>query len=121
MAARLIAPFSEEPTERGRPEPLPEIAARTSVPLAAGEVQRTVEEAKEWLDTHAVSVLQPEVGNDGGILETYRISMLADSYGAKVAPHGWVGPIAVRAATQMCVAVPNLMVQEYPGSRPDHR
>ena len=125
VAAKLLEPFSplffEEPTQRGRPELLPEIAAETSVPLAVGEVHRTIEEAKEWLDTGVVSVLQPEVGNDGGILETYLISMLADSYGAKVAPHGWVGPIAVRAATHVCAVVPNLLVQEYPGSRPDHR
>ena len=59
-------------------------------------------------------------GNDGGILETYLLSMLADSFGAKVAPHGWVGPIAVRAATHVCATAPNLLVQEYPESRPDH-
>ena len=47
--------------------------------------------------------------------------MLADSYGVKVAPRGWVGPITVRAATQLCATAPYLLVQEYPGSRPDHR
>ena len=124
-AAQLLEPFDplffEEPTQRGRPELLPDVAAETSIPLAVGEMHRTVEEAKEWLDTRAVRVLQPEVGNDGGILETYLMAMLADAYGVKVAPHGWVGPVAVRAATQVCAAVPNLLLQEYPGSRPDHR
>ena len=125
VAARLFEPFSpnffEAPIQRGRPELLPEIAGETSGPLAVGEVHRPVEEAKEWLDTGAVSMLQPVVGNDGGILEPYLISMLTDSYGVKVAPHSWVGPIAVRAATQVCAIAPNLLVQEYPGSRPDHR
>ncbi len=124
-AARLIEPFDplffEEPTERGRPGLLPRVAAGTSIPLAVGEMHRTVAEAKEWLDTKVLSVLQPEVGNDGGILETYQMAVLADSYGVRLAPHGWVGPVAVRAATQVCAVIPNLLVQEYPGSRPDHR
>ena len=124
-AAKLIEPFDplffEEPTERGRPELLPQVAAETSVPLAVGEMHRTVAEAKKWLDTGVLKVLQPEVGNDGGILETYRMAVLADSYGVGMAPHGWVGPVAVRAATQICAVIPNLLVQEYPGSRPDHR
>ena len=68
-----------------------------------------------------VSVLQPERGNDYAILETYLDSTLANSYGAKVAPHGWVGPIAVRAATHVFAVVPNLLVQQCPRSRPDHR
>ena len=57
-----------------------------------------------------------EVGNDSGILETYQMAVLADSYGVRMAPHGWVGPVAVRAATHVCAVIPNLMVQEFPGS-----
>ncbi len=60
------------------------------------------------------------MGNDGGILETYQMAVLADSYGVRMAPHGWVGPVAVRAATHVCAVIPNLLVQEFPGSRPDH-
>ena len=124
-AAKLLEPFDplffEEPTQRGRPDLLPEVAAKTSIPLAVGEMHRTVKEAKEWLDTGVLKVLQPEIGNDGGILETYQMAMMADSYGVTVAPHGWVGPVAVRAATHICAVVPNLLVQEFPGSRPDHR
>ena len=124
-AARLIEPFDplffEEPTQRGRPELLPWVAAETSIPLAVGEMHRTVAESKRWLDTGVLGVLQPEVGNDGGILETYHMAALANSYGVQLAPHGWVGPIAVRAAAHVCAVIPNLLVQEYPGSRPDHR
>ena len=123
-AAKLLEPFDplffEEPTQRGHPELLPKVAAETSIPLAVGEMHRTVEEAKAWLDTGVLKVLQPEVGNDGGILETYQMSVLADSYGVQMAPHGWVGPVAVRAATHVCAVIPNLLVQEFPGSRPDH-
>ena len=80
-----------------------------------------MEEAKERLDTGVVSVLQPEVGHDDAILETYLVSTLASSNGAMVASLGWVGPIPVRAASHACAVVPNLLVQEYPESRPDHR
>ena len=45
---------------------------------------------------------------------------LADSYGVRMAPHGWVGSVAGRAATHVCAVIPNLMVQEFPGSRPGH-
>ena len=124
-AAELTEPFDplffEEPTQRGRPELLTRVAAETTIPLAIGEMHRTVAEAKEWLDTGALKLLQPEVGDDGEILETYQIATLANQYDVTVAPHGWVDPVAVRAATQVCAVVPNLLVQEFPGSRPEHR
>ena len=28
--------------------------------------------------------------------------------------------MAIRAATHVCAVIPNLLVQEFPGSRPDH-
>ena len=33
--------------------------------------------------------------------ETYQMAVLADSYGVQMAPHGWLGPVAVRAATHV--------------------
>ena len=75
----------------------------------------SVAEAKEWPDTGVLGVLQPEVGNDEGILETYQMAALANSYGVRLAPHVRIGPIAVRKATQVCAVIPNLLVQEYPG------
>ena len=62
----------------------------------------------------------PEACNDGGILETYQMAVLADSYGLRMAPHGWAGPAAVRAATHVRAVIPNLLPQEFPGSRPGH-
>ena len=31
-----------------------------------------------------------------------------------------MGPVAIRAATHVCAVIPNLLVQEFPGSRPGH-
>ena len=120
-AARILEPldilFFEAPTEDD-PGTLKKVAGATSIPLATGELTTNRREAKELLDSGALSVFQPEVGTNGGILESCKTAALAELYDVKIATHNWCGPILTRAASQVCARTPNLLYQEYAGGAP---
>jgi galactonate dehydratase len=119
--AKALEPFDilffEAPT-RDDPEMLKRVAETTSIPLATGELTSTRREAKALLDTGALQVFQPEVGGNGGILESCRTAALAELYDVKIATHNWCGPIVTRAASHACAVTPNLLYQEYAGGAP---
>lgn len=121
MAAKALEPlnitFFEAPTEDD-PEVLKQVAEATSIPLATGECTCTRREAKALLDCGALKVFQPEVGTNGGILESCKAAALAELYDVKIATHNWCGPIVTRAASHVCARTPNLLYQEYAGGAP---
>jgi len=112
--------FFEEPIAPGRPDLFRKIAESTSIPLAAGERIFDRKQAKDVLDS-AVRVIQPEVGNVGGIFEMRKVAVMAQLYDAVVAPHCWCGPVLARAAGHVSATLPNLLAQEYPATAPEDR
>jgi len=112
--------FFEEPIPPGRPDLFRKIAESTSIPLAAGERMFDRKQAKDVLDG-AVRVIQPEVGNVGGIFEMRKVAAMAQLYDAIVAPHCWCGPVLARAASHVSATLPNLLAQEYPATAPEDR
>lgn len=122
MAAKALEPLSilffEAPTE-DNPEMLKQIAEATSIPIATGELTCTRREAKSLFDSGAVRVFQPEIGTNGGILESSKTAALAEVYDVKVATHNWCGPVVTRAASHVCATIPNLLYQEYAGGAPE--
>ena len=121
MAARALEPlgilFFEAPTEDD-PSTLIRIADATSIPLATGELTCSRSEAKALFDSGALTYFQPEVGTNGGILESCKTAALAQVYGVDIATHNWCGPVVTRAASHVCTTIPNLLYQEYAGGAP---
>lgn len=103
--------FVEEPLlpEHGRQ--VARLAARTSIPLALGERLYSRAEFLPMLEA-GVSVLQPDTSHAGGISELRRIASLAETFGALLAPHSPLGPIALAASLQVDFATPNFLIQE---------
>ena len=109
----------EEPVDANQPERLKPIADSTSIPIAVGENICTREEAKKVFDTEAIEIIQPELGTNGGILESFKVSAMAEVYNVKVSTHNWCGPIVTLAASHLCAAIPNLLYQEYASTAPE--
>jgi galactonate dehydratase len=103
--------FVEEPVLPEQGHLLAGLVAASSVPLATGErlYSRT-----EFLPALAagIAVAQPDLSHAGGISEVHRIASLADTYGAQLAPHCPLGPIALAASLQVAFATPNFLIQE---------
>ena len=61
-------------------------------------------------------MLQPSLGRVGGLLEARKIAVLAEAFGAQVAPHLYAGPIAWAAAIQLALSIPNFLMLETIGT-----
>ena len=83
--------FFEEPVPPDQLEAYKKVAAATTVPIATGERLANKRESKEIMATGAMKYLQPDTGNDLGILETFQMAAMAQTYGIDMAPHCWCG------------------------------
>jgi galactonate dehydratase len=116
LAARLApyqVAFIEAPCKTEDVKGLAEIAARSEIPIAAGEEWRTVFDAKARLDARAVAIIQPEMGHTG-VTQFMRMANLAAAHHASVTPHATIGAgIFAAASLQASASVQNLGWHEY--------
>jgi 2-dehydro-3-deoxyphosphogalactonate aldolase len=103
----------EEPVPPENVEEMARVAAQTSIPIAAGERLATKYEFANLIEKRAAGIIQLDVGQCGGILESKKIAAIAESHHALIAPHMYTGPIAVAATIQFDTCTPNLMLQEF--------
>ncbi|RII37985.1 mandelate racemase/muconate lactonizing enzyme family protein [Pseudooceanicola sediminis] len=113
--ARAIAPHDplwfEEPVP---PDDLPGMArvcAQSGLPVATGERLTTLAEFRAVLEA-GVAIVQPALGRAGGLWESRKIAVLAQAYGAQIAPHLYAGPVEWAANIHLCAATPNLLMAE---------
>ncbi|MEV0599553.1 galactonate dehydratase [Streptomyces sp. NPDC050315] len=86
-------------------------AAGSGIPIALGERLYARREFLEPLRA-GVAIVQPDVSHAGGISELRRIAALAETYGAQLAPHCPLGPVALAASLQLAFTTPNFLIQE---------
>ncbi len=92
------------------------VAAGSPVPIACGERLTTKAEFATLLRAGGVGILQPSLGRVGGLLEARKVAVMAESFGAQVAPHLYAGPIAWAAAIQLGLSIPNFLILESIGT-----
>ncbi|MGA4838613.1 galactonate dehydratase [Streptomyces sp. G45] len=103
--------FAEEPLLPEQGHLLAGLVAASPVPIATGERLYGRAEFLPAL-TAGIAVAQPDLSHAGGITEVVRIAALAETYGALLAPHCPLGPIALAASLQMAWLTPNFLIQE---------
>jgi galactonate dehydratase len=104
--------FVEEPVLPELAGALPQIVAGTTIPIATGERLYSRWDFKRVLDA-GVAVVQPDLSHAGGISEVRAIATLAEVYGAVLAPHCPLGPVALASCLQVALTVPNFLIQEH--------
>ncbi|MGR3393533.1 mandelate racemase/muconate lactonizing enzyme family protein [Pseudooceanicola nanhaiensis] len=108
----------EEPLAPENEQGYEALRERCEVPLAAGESNFTVDQAKRLVTSRTLSVLQPDVARAGGISETRRMADLAGAFGVAYAPHiGMSGIVCETASVHLAAAMPNFRVMECEGDR----
>ena len=114
--ARRMEPFSplwfEEPVPPEMPEEMATVARATSIPIATGERLTTKYEFARVLETGAASILQPNLGRVGGVLEAKKIAGMAEAHYAQIAPHLYCGPVVGAANIQLSTCSPNFLILE---------
>jgi galactonate dehydratase len=113
--------FLEEPVDPFDPDALKKVSEHVGIPIAVGERLYTRYGFRRILELRAADVLQPDVGNTGGIMEAKKIAAMAEAYNMRVAPHNCSSPVATAASLQLDACIPNLLNQElYPYRTPEH-
>jgi 2-dehydro-3-deoxyphosphogalactonate aldolase len=115
--AKALEEFSpywfEEPVPPENVDEMARVARHTSIPIASGERLVTKFEFAELLMKQAAQIIQLDVGQCGGILESKKIASMAEAHYAMIAPHMYCGPVAAAAAIQLDTCSPNFLIQEY--------
>ena len=117
MAAEKFADLGiywwEEPTSRDRQETVHEMALRSPIPVATGEMYDTVGQFYALAAGGGVNIFQPEPMSLGGIGPSMQVASLAAAHGSWIAPHQSGGPVATAVCLQLAAAVPNFLIQEH--------
>lgn len=115
VCCEVNALWVEEPLDAYNFSGLRDMKGRWNVPIACGERIYTRNGFKNLLDTGAVDVVMPDVGNCGGIYEAVQIASMAEAYNVRVSPHNCASSLCTAASIQVCAASANVMSLEiYP-------
>ncbi len=114
--------FLEEPVDPFDVGALKKVSERVNIPIAVGERLYTRYGFREVMERHAADILQPDVGNTGGLMEVKKIAAMAEVYNMKIQPHhAGVTPVATAVALQLAACIPNLSIVElYPYRPAEH-
>ncbi len=84
------------------------LCAHTSLPIAVGESLYSSLHFREYLERHACTIIQVDVGRIGGITPWLKVAHLAETFNIAVCPH-----FLMELHVSLCAAVPNARWVEY--------
>jgi galactonate dehydratase len=113
--------FLEEPVDPFDPEAIKKVSEHVNIPIAVGERLYTRYGFRRILELQAADILQPDIGNTGGIMEVKKIAAIAEMYNMRIQPHTCASPVSTAAALQLDACISNFYIQElYPYRIPEH-
>ena len=115
--ARELEPFKpswiEEPVPPENLAALKKVAEKVSIPVATGERLHTRYDYRTLFELQAADIIQPDITQFGGMLETKKLAAWAEIYYVLVAPHNVGGPVSTAAALHFAASTPNFKIQEH--------
>lgn len=106
--------FVEDPIPPGRNDAMASVARQSKIPIATGERLHTIYEFEDLIEKKACSYVRTSITTCGGITGAKKIAALAESRMCMVIPHNPLTPVATAASIQLCAAIDNLLINEYP-------
>ncbi len=104
--------FFEEPLHPELEMRLPELRSRITTPIALGERVLNARDFMRNMVEGKVDIIQGDLTNSRGIMESFRIASIADAWGLPVAFHNAFGPIQTAATLNLDVSINNFLIQE---------
>ncbi|MHB1166886.1 MAG: mandelate racemase/muconate lactonizing enzyme family protein, partial [Candidatus Nanopelagicales bacterium] len=98
----------EEPLTADDIEGHRRLSDHTSIPIAVGESIYSHLHFREYLERHACSIVQVDVGRIGGITPWLKVAHMAEAFNIAVCPH-----FLMELHVSLCAAVPNARWVEY--------
>lgn len=113
LAEKYDVLFLEEPVFNFNNELMSVVANKIQVPISSGEKVQTRWGFYQLLKQNALSIIQPDICNVGGLSEAKKICDMAHVFDVKMQAHVAGTPISEAAAMQLEAAVPNFFIHEY--------
>jgi len=104
--------FFEEPILPENAQALLEVQRATSVPLAIGERIKSRLEAREYIESNAFRILQPDVARCGGITEFRKMVAMAESHFMTFSPHNPNSPVCLAAHLHLAASSGSFLILE---------
>lgn len=111
--AHLPILWLEDPLPPENVQGLISLAQGSAAPLGGGENLIGYQAFEPLITTGALSVVTPDLGKVGGVVEARRIAEAANQRGLSVAPHNIAGPIGTAFAAQVSSTWPNFLALEF--------
>jgi len=102
----------EEPVVPGNIEAFKRLKEQIRIPIATGERDRTIWGMIPYLQERCVDILQPDVGQTGGISQMKKIAALAEAYFVPLAPHNTCSELGLSASLHAVASIPLFLIQE---------
>ena len=112
MAKKYNIMYFEEPVAP-HADLLSYVHRETGIPVASGERMYSRWQFKDRLDKDAIQVIQPDIGNSGGITEVKKICDMAYVYEAAVQIHVCGSPLVTAASLNLEAVIPGFIIHEY--------
>ncbi len=103
----------EEPVPPDNIAALAKAADSINLPVATGERLHNKYEYRELINLQAADILQPDITQTGGFLETKKIAAMGDMCYMTVAPHNVGGPVSTATALHFAACTTNFKIQEH--------
>ena len=103
----------EEPCRPDDAGALEVVARHTTIPIATGERYYTASQFRDVFPRRTVQILQPDMTQCGGFLETKKICSTAETYSLMIAPHNVGGIISTAAALHLMAGLRNGKILEH--------
>ena len=105
--------YYEEPMQPLNSSLFKELSNKIKIPIASGERIYSRWGFRPFFENRSLSVVQPDLGNSGGITEGKKICDMAHIYEMGVQLHLCGGPISIAAALQLEAVIPNFLIHEH--------
>ena len=103
----------EEPVPPDNIAALAKASDKINLPVATGERLHNKYEYRELINLQAADILQPDITQTGGFLETKKIAAMGDMCYMTVAPHNVGGPVSTATALHFAACTTNFKIQEH--------
>ncbi len=113
MAEQFDIMFLEEGTIPLNAAAMKKIAENTSIPLATGERTYTRWGFLPFFENQCLTVIQPDIGNCGGITEGKKICDMAAVWDVGVQAHVCSSPVNLAVSLHLEAAIPNFTIHEH--------
>lgn len=104
--------YFEEPNTPN-PKTAKYIASQLAMPLSHGERLYSRWQYAPYMEDMSVRVIQPDIGNCGGITEAKKICDLAHIYDVSVQAHVCASPLSTAVALHLEAVIPNFCIHEH--------